>query len=119
MKFSSRQALEACDVLFLALPHGESQKMIDHYAGIAPKIVDLSADFRLRSHDLYKKFYGEAHKAPAWLDKFVYGLPELHREEMRSANYISGVGLQCYGCQHGFERAHPQRLSGYLSPGHR
>lgn len=92
LKFSSREVLEACDVLFLALPHGESQKAIDKYAGLAPKIVDLAADFRLRDGALYRKFYGEEHLAPAWLSKFVYGLPELHRVEMCNASYISGVG---------------------------
>lgn len=92
LKFTSREVLEPCDVLFLALPHGESQKHIDHYAAIAPKIVDLAADFRIRDTGLYKKFYGEDHLAPQWLDKFVYGLPELHRSEMCTASYISGVG---------------------------
>jgi N-acetyl-gamma-glutamyl-phosphate/LysW-gamma-L-alpha-aminoadipyl-6-phosphate reductase len=92
LKFSSRHTLEACDVLFLALPHGESQKNIEHYASLAPRIVDLAGDFRLRQPDLYKKFYGETHSAPAWLDRFVYGLPELHRDELRSAQFASGVG---------------------------
>jgi N-acetyl-gamma-glutamyl-phosphate/LysW-gamma-L-alpha-aminoadipyl-6-phosphate reductase len=92
LKFSSREMLEPCDVLFLALPHGESQKNIEHYAGLAPKIVDLAADFRLRDPRLYEKFYGEPHGAPEWLGKFTYGLPELHRAEMASAAYVSGVG---------------------------
>jgi LysW-gamma-L-alpha-aminoadipyl-6-phosphate/LysW-L-glutamyl-5-phosphate reductase len=92
LKFSSREVLEPCDVLFLALPHGESQKHIDHYASLAPKIVDLAADFRIRDAAFYKKFYNEDHLAPAWLDRFVYGLPELHRQEMCTASYISGVG---------------------------
>jgi N-acetyl-gamma-glutamyl-phosphate/LysW-gamma-L-alpha-aminoadipyl-6-phosphate reductase len=92
MKFTSRQMLEPCDVIFLALPHGEAQKNIDHYASLAPKIVDLSADFRLHDLSLYKQYYEHDHSAPAWVDKFVYGLPELHREQMRSASYISGVG---------------------------
>ncbi|HVN55967.1 MAG TPA: N-acetyl-gamma-glutamyl-phosphate reductase [Anaerolineaceae bacterium] len=92
LKFTSRQVLEPCDLLFLAMPHGESQKLIELYATLAPKIVDLSADFRLRDPNLYQKFYAESHAAPDWLDKFVYGLPELHREEMLSASYVSGVG---------------------------
>jgi N-acetyl-gamma-glutamyl-phosphate/LysW-gamma-L-alpha-aminoadipyl-6-phosphate reductase len=92
LKFVSRQVLEPCDVLFLALPHGESQQKIETYAGLAPKIVDLAADFRLRDPALYQEFYGEAHTAPHWLSRFVYGLPELHRAEMRTASYISGVG---------------------------
>ncbi len=92
LKFSSREVLEPCDVLFTALPHGESQKHIDQYASIAPKIVDLAADFRVHDANLYKKYYGEDHHAPAWLERFVYGLPELHRQEMLTASYISGVG---------------------------
>ena len=92
LKFTSRTLLKTCDVIFLALPHGESQKSIAHYAGSAPKIVDLSADFRLKDPHQYKKYYETEHSAPDWLDKFVYGLPELHREEMRSASFISGVG---------------------------
>jgi N-acetyl-gamma-glutamyl-phosphate/LysW-gamma-L-alpha-aminoadipyl-6-phosphate reductase len=92
MKFSSRSMLEPCDVLFLALPHGEAQKEIDKYAKLAPKIVDLSADFRLKDMSMYKKYYEGDHAAPAWVGKFVYGLPELHRAEMQSASYVSGVG---------------------------
>jgi len=92
LRFISRQALEPCDVLFLALPHGEAQKQIDHYAALAPYLVDLSADFRLRDPGRYQRWYGTEHLAPAWLSRFVYGLPELHREEMRTARYISGVG---------------------------
>jgi N-acetyl-gamma-glutamyl-phosphate/LysW-gamma-L-alpha-aminoadipyl-6-phosphate reductase len=92
LKFSSPDLLDAVDVLFLAMPHGESQEHIEQYAALAPKIVDLAADFRLRDPALYARFYPEAHKAPAWLGKFVYGLPELHREEMKTASYISGVG---------------------------
>ena len=92
LKFASREVLEPCDVLFLALPHGASQKNIEKYAALAPKIIDLAADFRLRDAGLYRKFYGEDHLAPDWLNKFVYGLPELHRAEMCNASYISGVG---------------------------
>jgi LysW-gamma-L-alpha-aminoadipyl-6-phosphate/LysW-L-glutamyl-5-phosphate reductase len=92
LKFSAHDLVGPCEVLFLAMPHGESQDKIDHYAKIAPKIVDLAADFRLRDTALYERFYGEKHQAPDWLDKFVYGLPEFHREEMKNASYISGVG---------------------------
>ena len=55
LKFTSREVLEPCDVLFLALPHGEAQKHIDHYAALAPKIVDLAADFRLHDPALYQQ----------------------------------------------------------------
>jgi N-acetyl-gamma-glutamyl-phosphate/LysW-gamma-L-alpha-aminoadipyl-6-phosphate reductase len=92
LKFSDPANLEPVDVLFLGLPHKKAQHKIDEYASIAGKIVDLSADFRLRDPKLYEQWYGEPHAAPQWLSKFVYGLPELHRAEMGSANYISGVG---------------------------
>ena len=92
LQFVSQQALQACDVLFLCLPHGESQKKIETYMQLAPRLVDLSADFRLRDAALYKKWYGEAHTAPQHLGEFVYGLPELQREAMKTAHYISGVG---------------------------
>jgi N-acetyl-gamma-glutamyl-phosphate/LysW-gamma-L-alpha-aminoadipyl-6-phosphate reductase len=92
LKFVSRQTLQSCDVLFLALPHGEAQKQIEHYASLAAKVIDLSADFRLRDAAFYKKWYGLDHAAPQWLKKFVYGLPELHREEIKTASYVSGVG---------------------------
>jgi N-acetyl-gamma-glutamyl-phosphate/LysW-gamma-L-alpha-aminoadipyl-6-phosphate reductase len=92
LQFVSQQALQPCDVLFLALPHGESQKKIEHYAQLAPKIVDLAGDFRLQDVALYEKWYGEKHTAPQFLNQFVYGLPELQREAMKTARYISGVG---------------------------
>jgi N-acetyl-gamma-glutamyl-phosphate/LysW-gamma-L-alpha-aminoadipyl-6-phosphate reductase len=92
LQFTTPDQIAPCDVLFIGLPHGEAQKRIATLAQLAPKIVDLSADFRLRDLDVYKKWYEEDHHAPNWVGKFVYGLPELHREEMKSASYISGVG---------------------------
>ncbi len=92
LQFTTIDQVAPCDVLFIALPHGEAQKRIDAFAALAPRLVDLSADFRLHDLAVYEQWYGEAHHAPAWVSKFVYGLPELHREEMRSAKYVSGVG---------------------------
>lgn len=92
LQFVGQQTLQPCDLLFLALPHGEAQKKIDHYLSLAPKVIDLSADFRLKDAALYKKWYGADHAAPGHLGQFVYGLPELQRAAMKTANYISGVG---------------------------
>ncbi len=92
LQFVSQQALQPCDVLFLGLPHGEAQKKIAHYQSLAPRIVDLSADFRLTDLALYEQFYGEPHHAPEQVGKWVYGLPELTREALKTANYVSGVG---------------------------
>ena len=92
IKFSDPATLAPTDVLFLALPHGQAQHNIAEYAEKAEYIVDLSADFRLRDASFYKKWYSEDHAAPEWLDKFIYGLPELYRDELKTAKYVSGVG---------------------------
>ena len=92
LQFVRSEALEAVDVLFLGLPHGSAMKRIEHFAGLASRIVDLSADFRLRHADDYTRWYGAAHDKPEWLAKFVYGLPELYRDQIRGAHYVSGVG---------------------------
>lgn len=92
LKFSPVEELKSCDLLFLALPHGRAGEQIDHFASLAPRIIDLSADFRLNHPALYEDWYGRPHSAPEWLSKFVYGLPELHRAELRGASYVSGVG---------------------------
>src|SRR5215475_10262184 len=64
LQFVSATALQPADVLFVALPHGELQKRINDYSKLAPTIVDLSADFRLRDTALYQRYYEEAHTAP-------------------------------------------------------
>ena len=92
LKFSTPDSIDECEVLFLALPHGRAQAKIGEYAECADKIIDLSADFRLREAETYQAWYGGAHQAPEWLDRFVYGLPELHRATLKSADYVSGVG---------------------------
>ena len=92
LKFSASASLEPCDLLFLCLPHGGAMGRIETFAALAPRIVDLSADFRLRDLADYDRWYGKAHASPDWLAKFVYGLPELHRGEIGDARYVSGVG---------------------------
>lgn len=92
LAFTSQQMLTSCDVLILALPHGTAAKAIEHYATVAPKIIDCSADFRLQNPADYDRWYGEAHPHPEWLERFVYGLPELNRDALRGASFVSGVG---------------------------
>ena len=84
--------VEECDLLFLCLPHRKSMEQIDRFAGLAPRIVDLSADFRLADAEAYERWYGTAHAAPEWLEWFVYGLPELTRDELAGKTHASGVG---------------------------
>lgn len=77
---------------FLALPHRASAEEAKKRLESGQLVVDLSADFRLRSQYDYKKWYGIDHPCPELLAEAVYGLPELHRSEMKNARLISGVG---------------------------
>ncbi len=92
LKFVSAEELEPCEVLFACLPHGETMGRIQELVAKAERIVDLSADFRLQDPADYVAWYGKEHANPAWLSRFVYGLPELNRERLRGARYVSGVG---------------------------
>lgn len=92
LQFVTPEEVGACDVLFLAMPHGEATREIERWAGLARHVIDLSADFRLRDRAAYRRWSGEEHPAPEWLDRFVYGLPELHRERLHGARLASGVG---------------------------
>ncbi len=92
LKFVTIAALQPVDLLFLALPHGSAVGRIDKFASLAPRIIDLSSDFRLHDPALYPQWYEHEHEASEWLSKFVYGIPELHREQLKEANYVSGAG---------------------------
>jgi len=92
LRFVCLDDLAPCDLLFLALPHGQTMDRIGELAGLADRIVDLSGDFRLRDPRDYPRWYGREHPAPDWLSRFVYGLPELHRDELAGARYASGTG---------------------------
>jgi N-acetyl-gamma-glutamyl-phosphate reductase len=87
-------ALDGLDVVFLALPHGQSQDLVPDLVDRVGVIVDLAADFRLTDPALYPTWYGEEHRAPDLLDSFVYGLPELHRADLVGATRIAAPG--CY-----------------------
>lgn len=92
LRFCHPDDLTPCDALFLCLPHGVAADTLARYRDLAPLIIDLSADFRLRSPELYARWYGREHPAPDLLAQAVYGLPELHREELAGASLISGTG---------------------------
>ena len=84
------------DLVFCALPHGESQKLVPQIVGrtAPPKVVDLAADFRLHDAALYPRWYHEAHTAPELLGRFAYGLPELFRDDVAKADLVAAPG--CY-----------------------
>lgn len=92
LRFCRLDELQPCDVLFLCLPHGQSMERMDAFRALAPRLIDLSADFRLNDPDAYQRWYGKPHARPELLKEFVYGVPELHREEIRGASLVTGAG---------------------------
>ncbi len=85
--------LDGLDVVFLALPHGESQLLVPQLTGRVAHLVDLGADFRLPAAD-YERWYGQPHQAPDLLTRFVFGLPELFRDRITPDTAIAAPG--CY-----------------------
>lgn len=88
------ERLDDVDLVFAALPHGRSQDIADEVLGRGLPFVDLGADFRLNSANDYAVWYGEPHRRPDLLDRFVYGLPEIGREAVRGARAVAAAG--CY-----------------------
>jgi N-acetyl-gamma-glutamyl-phosphate reductase len=82
------------DLVFAALPHGRSQEIARDVLDSGAAFVDLGADFRLDSADDYARWYKEAHSAPELLSQFIYGIPEINREAIRSARAVAAAG--CY-----------------------
>lgn len=83
-----------CDVAFTALPHGASKTVIPSLLEKGLKVIDLSGDYRYDDAAVYEQWYGEKHSSPELLKESVYGLPELHREKIKSARLIGNPG--CY-----------------------
>jgi N-acetyl-gamma-glutamyl-phosphate/LysW-gamma-L-alpha-aminoadipyl-6-phosphate reductase len=92
LKFYSLADLEKVDLLFTALPHSRCMQRFEEFRSLADRLIDLSADFRLKDAAVYNRWYGHDHTLPQWLEQFVYGNVELHRDEMKQAKYISGAG---------------------------
>lgn len=94
LKFTNPDDLEGerYDLLFLALPHGASMDRMDYFLTLADKVIDLSADFRLKDAENYLSWYGYEHKNPRLLHQFVYGMPELHRQRIKGADLIAVPG---------------------------
>jgi N-acetyl-gamma-glutamyl-phosphate/LysW-gamma-L-alpha-aminoadipyl-6-phosphate reductase len=93
LRFESIDSLSPTDVLFCCLPHGVAAAKWSSLAPLAERIVDLSSDFRLRDPSVYQRYYGRPHAAPEVLERFVYGVPELHRDAIRQARFVA-----CGGC---------------------
>jgi N-acetyl-gamma-glutamyl-phosphate reductase len=91
---SKKPLLDRADLFFMALPHGESQDDVNFFFKKGKKVVDLSADFRLKNHLVYQQWYRIPHKFPKTLTHAVYGLPELYRKEIKKAKLVANPG--CY-----------------------
>ncbi len=86
--------LQKCDVVFICKPHGASMELVKELIPKGVKVVDSGADFRLKDPELFSKWYSKPHIAPHLLPLSVYGLPELHKEELKSASLVAVPG--CY-----------------------
>ena len=88
----AREAAQGCDVVFLALPHKTSATVAAELFDLNVRILDLSGDFRLTSAEAYTRDYQAHHPCPDALPSFVYGLPELNREPLRTATRVASPG---------------------------
>jgi N-acetyl-gamma-glutamyl-phosphate reductase len=86
--------LKGCDVVFFATPNGVAMQQAPVLLDAGVRVVDLAADFRIADISEWEKWYGMQHACPDWVNKAVYGLPELNRESIRDARLIANPG--CY-----------------------
>ena len=84
---------DKCDLVFTAVPHGTATEIVKALYDRGMKIIDLSADYRLHNPEDYQKWYGWEHPHPDYLAKSVFGVPEIHREQIKKAQLVS-----CPGC---------------------
>ena len=113
LTFTPHSDLEPCDLLFLAMPHGRSMGRMSQFLVRAGKVIDLSADFRLKDPALYREYYGVEHPRPDLLAQSVYGLPELHRQAIRQATLVSGPGCIATAA---ILAIHPLAKAGLIDP---
>jgi N-acetyl-gamma-glutamyl-phosphate reductase len=85
---------QRCDVAFCCLPHGASAPIVARILAGGCRVIDLSADYRLSTPELYEQWYGEVHSDPGRLGETPYGLPELFREQIKTAKLVANPG--CY-----------------------
>jgi len=96
------KALSACDVVFFATPHAVAMHSMRELLENDVRVIDLSADFRVKDIPLWEKWYGCEHVCPEWVEQAVYGLPELNREQMKTARLIAAPGCYPTSVQLGF-----------------
>jgi N-acetyl-gamma-glutamyl-phosphate reductase len=94
--------LAACDVVFFATPNGIAMQQAPALLDSGVRVIDLAADFRIKDIAEWEKWYGMAHACPDWVERAVYGLPELNRELIPSARLIANPGCYPTAVQLGF-----------------
>lgn len=95
-------ALATCQLVFFATPNGTAMDAAPELLARGVKVVDLSADFRIRDAELWARWYGMEHSSPNLLDEAIYGLPELNREAIRGARLVANPGCYPTAVQLGF-----------------
>ncbi len=95
--------LDSCDVVFFATPHGVAQSTVPALLEKGIKVIDLSADFRIRDIAVWEKWYNQPHDCPELVGEAVYGLPEVNREAIKSARLIACPGCYPTSVQLGFK----------------
>ncbi|NQY27346.1 MAG: N-acetyl-gamma-glutamyl-phosphate reductase [Piscirickettsiaceae bacterium] len=95
-------ALAACDVVFFATPHTVAMALVPELIARGTRVIDLSADFRLKDIALWEQWYNTAHTCPNLVEQAVYGLPEVNREQIKSAQLIAVPGCYPTATQLGF-----------------
>ena len=104
LAFSSPEslALRKCDVVFFATPHAVAMKSVPALMKAGVKVIDLSADFRIKDVSLWERWYKTKHSCPELLEQAVYGLPEINREAILGAQLIAVPGCYPTAIQLGF-----------------
>ncbi|MEN8262634.1 MAG: N-acetyl-gamma-glutamyl-phosphate reductase [Nitrospirota bacterium] len=97
LKFESMKVeslVKKADLFFLCLPHKASQEAVAFFYGAGKKVIDFSADYRIKNRKIYEKWYSTPHSFAHLLKKAVYGLPELHRDRIKDCSLVANPG--CY-----------------------
>jgi N-acetyl-gamma-glutamyl-phosphate reductase len=109
------QALAACNIVFFATPHNVAMNLVPEILAAGSRVIDLSADYRIRDADLWSRWYGEPHASPELLSEAVYGLPELNREKIAAAQLVACPGCYPTSVELGFM---PLLARGLVDPQH-
>ena len=91
---SDPKVFSGVDAVFVCLPHTEAMEFVNNANGRGIRVIDLSADYRIKDAKVYETWYKQPHKYPELLKRAVYGMPEINREAIRKADIVANTG--CY-----------------------